>query len=194
MATTYEKAGAEVLELLDGAMRRWHPELAACGVTFDVLMASEIDEESGEVHPTLKLHGYPAAATVKLVPLAQRALKQADLLMTIDAATWSSLGNAERLAVIDHELEHVQVLADPRGFVTWNDDEGKAVGSPKRDDCGRPKLKMKLHDFEIGGFVAIAKRHRKRALEVQAVERLVDGNGQFFWDWSTETRLAAAAE
>lgn len=36
----------------------------------------------------------------------------------------------------------------------------------KTDDVGRPKLKMRLHDWQMGGFREIAQRYGSDALEV----------------------------
>lgn len=52
------------------------------------------------------------------------------------------------------------------------------------------KLKMRLHDWQLGGFIAIARRHGGHAPEVRAVRACVDDKGQYFWDWSKPRKVA----
>jgi hypothetical protein len=177
MAKTFEKAPSEVVKLVRDVMLMHHEPLAEAGVTFDVLMASDIDED-GENHQALKHHGYPAAAVIKIVSLADRALDNADVRLTIDAATWDSANSAQRRALIDHELMHLVVVL--------ND-----MKKPKLDDQNRPKLKMRLHDWQLGGFKDIAKRHGANAFEVQAVRACRDEAGQFFWDFDAVRRVSS---
>jgi hypothetical protein len=66
-------------------------------------------------------------------------------------------------------------------------------GAIKSDDGGRPKLKLRKHDFEIGGFVEIAKRHGPESLEVQAVGRAWATLTQQAIDWDA-AELAAAGD
>lgn len=174
---TYEKADRATRSLVDEVMALHHPKLADASVTVDVLMVSDIDEESGEVHQALKAHGYPAAATIAIVPLNRRALGQADALMTIDVASWQSLSGAEQQALIDHELTHLTLVLGEDG-------------APKRDDLKRPKLKMRLHDWQLGGFVDVAMRHGESALEVKAA-RSCNNKGQYYWDWGNGAKLKA---
>lgn len=181
MSKTYEKAPEEVTAALGEMMRRHHPELAREGVTIDVLMVSDIDEESGENVPTLKVGGYHAAATIKVVPLPQRALGHGDALLTIDAYTWDGLGAAERRALLDHELQHVELQCDDGGAV-------------KRDDMKRPKLRLRLHDWNLQGFDIIAQRHGARALEVQAIRACQDRRtGQMRWEFDLDGENVASA-
>jgi hypothetical protein len=146
-------------------------------------MEHDYDRE-GEQIPSLKLHGYACAATVRATTLKQRALGQRDALIVFDAFTWERLDDDERRAVIDHELYHLQVVSEERGvpFVLW-DPVAKCIATvPKHDDLGRPKLKLRLHDWHLGGFRAIAERHGDAALEVRAFRSTADEHGQFLLD------------
>ena len=42
-------------------------------------------------------------------------------------------------------------------------------GVPLTDDAGRPKLKMRPHDFEVGGFFDIVQRNGSAAVEAQVI-------------------------
>ena len=88
--------------------------------------------------------------------------------------------------MLDHELYHIEGHTN-------------ADGSAKLDDCGRPYLTLKKHDFHFGGFAEIASRHRGNAFEVKAVEEayvLINGvGGQLEWEWAAprpNRKLAAS--
>ncbi len=171
MTKTFEKADNETKRLLVEMMRRFHPEITDAGVTIDVLFANNFDEDANENLPALKLHGYGAAAIIKIVPLQQRALGHGDALLTIDGYSWGRFNAPERLALLDHELEHIELVLGDGGEV-------------KLDDMKRPRIRLKLHDWNLQGFDAIAKRHGEDALEVQAVRACRDKSGQMRWDFT----------
>jgi Putative phage metallopeptidase len=193
MPKTYEDPPKELTDLIAEARRRFHPVLERCEVTIAALLEADIDKDTGEVMHSLKANGYPAAAMVKATNLKERSLGLADALMLVDRRWWEDHPNVEeRLALVDHELTHLQVCADPGGIVWWNANEREVAGKPKADDRGRPKLKLQHHDFQIGGFIDVARRHKQRAVEVQQVEMLQNDLGQWAWDFIHE--LAPAAE
>lgn len=178
MGKTYQRADEATAAMVKSAMSKWHPTLLDAGVTVDALMVADFDPETGEVFPALKHGGYQAAATIKANNLQLRVLDNADALLVIDTCNWDRLGEAERVALIDHELTHLLVVMDQ--------------GSIRRDDHGRPRLKMRLHDWQLGGFTAVARRHGEKAPEVQAVRQCREGD-QYFWDF-TGPELRAVGE
>ncbi len=142
---SFTKAPDDVLGRVGRIMGRYHGHLVDVEVTVGVLMS----------HTPVKLHGYPCAATVKIVGLEQRVLGVEDALLEIDARAWADLTDESRDALIDHELHHLVPQFDKDGDL-------------KSDDHGRPVLKMRLHTWQLGGFDVIAGRHGPAALEVQA--------------------------
>jgi hypothetical protein len=54
------------------------------------------------------------------------------------------------------------------------------------DDLGRPKLEIRPHDFQIGGFRSIAVRHGDNALEVIQVRQMVKDFGDVLLEQSVE--------
>ena len=99
---------------------------------------------------------------------------------------WPSWTNEQRESLIDHELYHLE-------------QHQESDGSPKLDDCGRPKLFLRKHDFHFGGFAEIARRHGANAFETRAVEQayqLIAGDdGQLEWPWAApkpNRKLAAS--
>lgn len=147
----YMKADGDFLALLGEVTAKYHPELVEVGVTLDSLLVFT-DSESGR--PPLLLHGVPCAATIKLVGVKDRVLGKADLLLTVDGTAWDGWRPEEQVALLDHELTHVLVVRDQDGKV-------------RLDKAGRPRLKLRRHDLEIGGFLEVCERHGKAALEAQ---------------------------
>ena len=190
MSLTYERASAEIDRLVEDAMTRWHPELVGCDVRVSTLMISA-EDENGEPEQALKHHGYRCAATIAITPLKQRALGVGDAVLTIDAATWGEAPEARRLAILDHELEPLRGGDALSGPVAWADDG--LVGTRREDDLGRPVLKLRLHDWQLGGFRSVARRHLSEALEVAQARACVDEAGQYYWDWTALARDAAVS-
>lgn len=159
---------AEVLEL-------YHPDLVSAGVTIYLAFANS--EGNG---PPVKLHGYPKAAVVRINAYAKRVEGLTDATITVDGDEWPNWSDEERAALMDHEAFHLEVVRD------------KKTSQYKTDNAGRPKLKMRLHDYEMGGFDLIARRHGKAAFEVQAARTFKDQRGQLYWDWNDDNAPDAA--
>lgn len=164
MATTYKRCDDDVTQLVVDTIDRHHWVLRELGVTVDVLMAHN-------ALGAVKCHGYPAAAAISITPTKQRALGCGDALMIIDEGKWEGLGAKECAALVDHELQHLCPQTDD-------------IGNVKYDCLRRPKLELRLHDWQLGGFEAIVQRHREHALEVRAIRACLDEKtGQYSWDW-----------
>lgn len=160
MPTILEPAPDEVLEHCRAVAQQYHPELVEAGVTFAVLMA---ENEDG---PAVKVHGWPCAAKVKVNNLEQRTQGMADATITIDSEQWTLYSSAQCEALLDHELEHLVLAKDKDGAV-------------KRDDLNRPKLRCRPHDYELAGFVSVAKRHGREAVEVAEAKKFRERFGQY---------------
>lgn len=183
MPITYIRAPSEIIDLIDEVKAAHHPALQTYEVAIDALVARRHNARGEELGGALKAHGYPAVATISIMPLKRRALGNADALLVVDGMAWEALESAERRACIDHELEHLRVVAEEGGVVEVGED-GELNGVGASDDFGRPRLKLRLHDWQLGGFRAVAKRHHEAALEVVAVRAARDEKtGQMFWDW-----------
>jgi hypothetical protein len=161
MSTVYERAKADVHEMADGILRQHHPKLRLTEgefVRLCILMATAECDGEGLKEPAIKLHGYPCAAVISIIPYKQRVDKRADAEIIIDAEWWDNATEPQQRALLDHEITHLEIQRDENGFV-------------RTDDVGRPKLKMRLHDFDFGGFREIAIRHGSNAPEVEAARK-----------------------
>jgi hypothetical protein len=138
-----------MFDQLAEVMEEYHPELTKAEVKVGLLA-----QWPGNNGDPLKLHGYPCAATVKITPYRLRVQGIADAIITLDGPSWEDRPHEEQVAILDHELYHLE---------TVRDEDGELVA----DDAGRPKLKLRLHDWSLGGFAEISRRHKNAALEVQ---------------------------
>lgn len=158
----------EVHGRIAALQQRFYPDHVAVELTCDVVFVDLDDADAEETTPALKLHGYPCDAIVRIVSVKDRAKGLADIEIQIDRRRYQGMTPEERDALLDHELHHVEIKKDRHQ-------------KPQVDGCGRPKLKMKLHDHEFGWFTEIARRHREASAEVQQARRLMDRAGQFYW-------------
>ncbi len=170
-------AKPEIHEQIERIKSLYHDDLVAAEVTVGCLLAEPDDD--GE--STLKLHGYPCAAVVKITGYEQRVKGLDDACITIDWLTWKGLTEDERVALIDHELHHLEVAKDKKGNI-------------KSDKNGRPKLKMRLHEWQLGGFAVISGRHGKAALEVQAFHAVSRAYHQQLFRWTDDSAPADGDE
>lgn len=150
MPTTYDDCTDDVIDMADAIMRKHYQDLIEANVNIKYLF-----HVNAEGVP-LKHKGWPAAATVQVNNLKKRRAGAAHVVITIDQFWWTQHDQAQCRAVLDHELYHVTVAIDDDGTVITEDD-------------GSPKVRLRPHDFEIGGFHDIVERHRLAASEALAV-------------------------
>lgn len=153
---TYRKADDESVELLRDVMVAYHPRLAEAGVRVEFLEAFAPRGKNGEPKgPALKHHGYPALAVVKPTSHKDRVAGEADAILSIDGDRWPELTDARKRALLDHELTHLELVV--------------REGEIQLDDCHRPKLKTRPHDFEVGILDDVIRRHGADSFDADAL-------------------------
>lgn len=170
---TFRQADADCTAMIQELIQKYHTDLLEAGVRVGARFAyAAINEKTGEPRgPALKFHGYAAAAIVRIISQKDRVSGMPDAMIDVDGRAWTDEWADERKqATIDHELLHLLVVKDDEGNVTL-------------DDCHRPKLKMRLHDWELGGFADIAKRYKEQAIEVESARAMADKFGQLLFPW-----------
>jgi hypothetical protein len=168
MTAIYTRCPKEVRDMVLTLVAEHHPLIEEAGVTFDLLFYED-DHGKG-----LKHHGYLAAAIVRNVPVKDRAKGCADIEIVIDAEGWELWSDAQRRAILDHEITHVELVLK-RGQV-------------QSDAAKRPKTRLRLHDWQIGGFADVARRHRAASVEVYQAKQLMDDHGNYLFDWKRKER------
>lgn len=157
-----QQPGTEIHALAIDVMQRFHKSLADIPVSLTLIVVEDVDSEGARTgKPALKLHGVAAAAIVKINSLKDRVEGKSDATIFLDGEYWSQASEAEKVAILDHELHHL---------VEQRDKDGNLIA----DDAGRPKLKMRPHNFQVGWFHAIAERHGPHAVETQQMQKLAE--------------------
>jgi hypothetical protein len=166
---TYRKADADdgVEVILDDLLRTYPrvSHLRAAGVTIGLLMAHASRNKDGEPNgcAVKAPGGAPALAVAKKINQADRADGGKDCRITVDGDRWPDLTPRQQKALVAHELLHFEVvLEESKGA----DGEGARVAL---DDCNRPKLKLRPHSWEAGGFNEIVEDFGDDAPEILAL-------------------------
>lgn len=158
MGASYSPAPDHVARLVQERLRDAHPEMFAVGVRVGVLMALAEDG------PAVRHGGYPAAATVRVVPHKDRVTKGYDAEMVIDQDVWDGLRPRQQQALISHELAHLVLVQKV--------DQKTGQGKPQFDWGGRPKLRTRPGDWSAGdGFGEIVREFGEDAIEFENLKR-----------------------
>lgn len=160
----YSSAPSEVADRVAHLIKLFNRDLLDAGVKIDLLSVTNDDEEA----VPLTLHGYPCQAVVRIINSKDRAKGCGDAEIVIDEANYLTLTDAERDALCDHELHHLEVCKTKKGRLIL-------------DENRRPKLKMKKHDVQIGWFETIAIRHGAASAECKQAARVLTGGAQSFF-------------
>jgi hypothetical protein len=155
MARRYEQAPKTTRTHVDRALSRYHPHLKAAEVTLNVLHAyGPRDEETGTLTaPAIEARGQKALACIKVTNLKDRAAGLADAVLMIDGDDCGEWDDEKWDAIVDHELMHLDL-------------------QDSTDDLGRPKIKTRHHDYEVGGFWGVGERHKQASVEVQSIQSI----------------------
>ncbi len=133
MPTTFEDA-PEVEDIAGRLIRDHHAYLRQSDIRYLFRVADSWTKSGKEVY---------GQATV--VSGAMRHIAgDADAVVLVNARIWSDLSDAQREALVDHELTHLQPRTDADGDIQSHPD-------------GRPILCTTSHDVEE--FAAVIKRH-----------------------------------
>ncbi len=166
MGVGYDKGTQAAVDAVAKVTHLYHPDLEEMKVTVQVLFAHKYDKD-GEAEPAMITRGHEVLAKISITNLQDRTRGIPDAKLVIDRVFgWARLSESRRLALIDHELTHLNLTLDKDGIV-------------KTDDLGRPKLHMRHHDWELTGFAEICERHGEAAIEVHEMVRWQEAYGQF---------------
>lgn len=157
---TYQRADSTVTEIANAVLCKFpdHKPILDARVKIDYLFAYA----SSETECALTLHGCKALGITRKLGLKDRAKGNGDAEICIDADWWNHALPEEREALLDHELYHIE------------------VDELKRDDLGRPVIRLRQHDFQFGWFAKVAARH-EHSLERQQAKEIAEAAGQYFW-------------
>ncbi len=148
-------------------------DLWKCELKIDYLYATN---DTGDA---VSHRGYPALAVVRIVNLKDRTKGMGDAEITIDAAKYMKMTERQQDALLHHELHHLIIVSDEEGHV-------------KLDDQGRPKLKMRKHDYDFGLFTDIAEIYGMDSPEVTNMKIMWDNAHQALFPFLEDCRTIEA--
>lgn len=165
---TYSLADAEVNTIIEDVMGEYHPPLRDAGVRVQALWAFPTQDKNGDpAGPAITHGGYPCLALFKVLGLKDRTVRGADCEITIDKDEWDGMTDAQRVAMLDHELTHAMLKVDSEGAVV-------------RDAIDRPKLRCRRHDRQLGWFDEVARRHGIHSQEVMQARKFIGEAAQTY--------------
>lgn len=170
---TYTPCDSEVAAVLAGIIRNHRPELKKLQVTFDLIFV--LSDAEG---PALSLYGYPCYAVIRRTSAKERAAGRSDVEIVIDAERYSTLSVASRVALLHHEITHLELAKD-------------RFGAMRVDSAGRPVLAMRKHDRQFGWFDEIAQRYGTDSIEVQQARELLESGRQTYFEFPVPAEDAA---
>lgn len=168
---TFERADRTVEQLADTLIDKYesHKPLAAVPVKVDFVFArADVDDNGEPINDALSKNGIKALGICRKMPLKDRAMGRGDAEVCLDGDWWAKASPEEQAALLDHELHHIAVKMDKHGRIAM-------------DDLGRPQLKLRKHDIDVGWFSCIAQRHGAASLERIQAKSIMDNAGQFYW-------------
>ena len=151
-------ANEEINLTIQKVMKENHGELHAEGVTITAMIARS---EEGQA---IKVRGCEAAGCIRVTKLMERTLGLGDAVMILDGERLDAWSSKRLQAVIDHELRHLMLA------------KNKKTGQIQRDDEGRPKLRIRPHDFEFGWFARTAELYGEESYEVSQAREIVSAS------------------
>ena len=181
--SSYNPAGKEAYDLLKEVMGKYdeHAQLIAAKVTIDFLFAFGKEAKDGTISDALKHNGVKALALISRNGLKERTLGHADALLQVDGRWWNEASHEERVAILDHELYHLDLKRDDEFAVEY-------------DDAQRPKIVMRKHDHQFGHFILIAKRHGMHSQECKQMAQIREEAGQYYWPDMCGAQIAEHSE
>lgn len=179
--STFIKCGDEVVTLAHGILRAYesHAPLLAAKVKIDFVFAlAAVDAAGNQRGSALMLHGQPCGGIARIIKYKDRVMGRGDVEVSLDGDWWALATAPEQRALLDHELHHFEVRMEGKTVVT--------------DDCGRPVVKMRKHDYDFGWFEVIAARHGEASFEVQQARRMMAKSGKILLQTAFDFSLGEA--
>ncbi len=165
-----QKADSFDLELLDKAVKKYHPTLLSAEVRIGMVMLWDEPRGDADPKPPIRVHGCPALARVRRLNVRDRLLTGKTITIEVDWREWPKMTVGEQMALLDHELTHVVLNEIREGVYAHHGD-------------GHPEVKLRPDDYTINGFFEVARRHGRESAEVRSLERVLattDDKGQLW--------------
>lgn len=164
MGKIYEKAEDGDCIILDKVMSEFHGDIKDADVKVGLINVFQDDDHQDK--PVLTKSGAKCSACIKVVGLKDRLVKGYDVEILLDGDYWKQITAKQRVAILDHELEHLRLTVN------------RKTGKVKMDSLNRPKLRMIPDDIQFWGFSKIAERHHENSQESICFMQLAKDHGK----------------
>lgn len=164
MAITFDIASPLVHTLVQQVIDRREPDLKEAKLSYQVKLAFN------DGNPAVKVNGYARAGKIKINSYEKRVEGLPDVTITLDDEAWKDLKPRQQEALIAHLLHCLKVVRDKEKRIV-------------EDDCGRPKLKMRLHDFHVDVFKTVLDEYREDSPDHGLAMPLVEYMQKTFSFW-----------
>ena len=153
MPTCYREAPDEIRNHVAKLATKFHPDLVEADVSIKILLAHNPDGSA------LTHASWPAKALVKINNLRDRVAGLPDATLMLDAEVFDGMSTEQQTSLIDHELTHLTVQRNKAGAFRY-------------DDANRPKLRLRPHDWQAGGFDLMVQRHGVESHEAESINAI----------------------
>lgn len=168
MPSTFKQKDEEQARALRRLLATAHKRLREAGVTVELIAAfGAVDREGNLTTPAITDRERQVPGQCKITKLVHRVAGLPDVLILVDGDKWEEWTEEEQIAVVDHQLTHIEIVLD--GI------------KPALDSHGRPKLKNRPHDHSHGWFDEVAERNGEHSQEVQQARRVVEECEQLYF-------------
>lgn len=162
---SYELANATDEKLLEELLNdeRYAP-LKSYEINVQLFYKYGKRDKEGELKtPALQKNGKAIYAQTKIVSNFNRMTDDTDVKIILNKDLWDELSKEEKLAILDNELNYIQVKEDKEG-------EPLTIS----EDSDKVQLKLRKPDFYCEGFLEIMNIHQKNYIPWQDAKSIAD--------------------
>ena len=125
--------------------------------------SGKFDKDGYLKTPALQKNGQAIHAQTKLVSAFNRITDDVDVKIILNKELWKELSKDEKLAVLDNQLNYIQIKEDKEG-------EPLTIS----DDCDKVQLKLRKPDFYCEGFLDILNIYQQNYIPWQQAKSITD--------------------
>ncbi len=162
---SYELANASDEKLLEDLINdeRYEP-LKSYEINVQLFYKYGKRDKEGELKtPALQKNGKAIYAQTKIVSAFNRITDDTDVKIILNKDLWDELSKEERIAILDNELNYIQIKEDKEGEPIYIS-----------EDSNKVQLKLRKPDFFCEGFLEIMNIHGKQYIPWQEAKSIAD--------------------
>jgi hypothetical protein len=162
---SYELANQMDEQLLNDLLNdeRYEP-LKSYDIHIQLFYKSGKFDKNGELKtPAIQKNGKAIYAQTKIVSAFNRITDDTDVKIILNKDLWDELSKEERIAILDNELNYIQIKEDKEGEPIYIS-----------EDSNKVQLKLRKPDFFCEGFLEIMNIHGKHYIPWQEAKSIAD--------------------